>query len=251
MVGGIFSGYFGFRMTFLLSGAVVLISALIALFGIKEEKFDRSRVRSHVLDDLKQASANRPLFNQLIVVMIISASIMLIEPLLALYVLDMGVSKSDASLSSGIIFSAVGIATVIAAPQWGKIGARIGYRNTLMIGLLGGGIGNILQIFFHNLIGFGVLRFIYGLFFAAVYPSLNALIVRATTPEFRGRAFSLNQSANQLGTLAGPIAGGALAGAISIPLVFVLNGLLLLTTAGTLKMKDRKSAANVKDTLSG
>jgi len=250
MVGGIMSGYFGYRTTFLLSGAVVLISALIALFGIKEEKFDRNRARSHVIDDLKKASRNRPLFNQLITVMIISASIMLIEPLLSLYVLDMGVSHEDASLSSGIIFSAVGIATVIAAPQWGKIGAKIGFRKTLMIGLLGGGIGNVLQFFFHNLIAFGVLRFIYGLFFAAVYPSLNALIVRATTPDFRGRAFSLNQSFNQLGTLTGPIVGGGLAGFVSIPVVFILNGALLMITAGTLKMNDRKRNKEVDRMIS-
>lgn len=243
MIGGFVSRYFGYRETFMLSAAVVLISALIAWIGIKEEKFDRNRARSHVIDDLKQAAANRPLFNQLIVVLIVSCSVMLLEPLLTIYVLDMGVSHGDASFSSGIIFSAVGIATVLAAPQWGKIGARFGYRKTLMIGLLGGGIGNILQIFFHNLVGFGVLRFVYGLFFAAVYPSLNALIVQATKPEFRGRAFSVNQSANQLGTMIGPIAGGALGGLVAIPVVFVINGLLLMLTAGKLKLQDGKKAA--------
>jgi MFS family permease len=241
MVGGITSRYLGYRETFWISAAVVLVSALIALFGIKEEKFDRNRARSHVIDDLKKASANRPLLKQLILVMIVSGSVMLLEPLLTLYVLDMGVSHGDASLSSGIIFSAVGIATILAAPRWGKIGQRIGYQKVLMIGLLGGGIGNFLQIFFHNLIGFGVLRFIYGLFFAAVYPSLNALIVKATTADFRGRAFSLNQSATQLGTLTGPIVGGALGGWVPIPVVFLINGILLMTTAATLKLKDFKN----------
>jgi len=247
MVGGVVSRYLGYRDTFLLSGAVVLIAALIAWLGIKEEKFDKSRVRSHVVNDLKEAAANRPLRRQLFTVLVISASVMLLEPLLTIYVLDMGVSHGDASLSSGIIFSAVGIATVLAAPRWGKIGQRIGYRRTLMIGLLGGGIGNLLQILFHQVALFGVLRFVYGLFFAAVYPSLNALIVKATTPEFRGRAFSLNQSANQLGTMMGPIAGGALGGWVPIPFVFALNGLLLIITAGTLKLQDRKDAKAVKD----
>lgn len=250
MVGGVMSGFFGYRATFLLSGAVVLISALIALFGIKEEKFDRNRARSHVVDDLKQAAQNRPLRNHLVTVMIISASIMLIEPLLSLYVLDLGISHENASMSSGIIFSAVGIATVIAAPQWGKIGAKIGFHKTLMIGLLGGAIGNTLQFFFHDVVAFGVLRFVYGLFFAAVFPSLNAMIVRTTTPEFRGRAFSLNQSASQLGTLAGPIAGGAIAGFVPIPVVFVLNGVLLLITVGTIKMNDRKRNREVNRVVS-
>ncbi|MBW7462284.1 MFS transporter, partial [Paenibacillus sepulcri] len=110
------------------------------------------------------------------------------------------VSKTSASLSSGIIFSAVGIATVLMSPRWGKWGSRMGYGKMLFIGLLGGGIGNLLQFFVTNYIGFGILRFGYGLFFAAVYPSINAMIVQNTDAAFRGRAFSLNQSASQIAT---------------------------------------------------
>ncbi|AWB44408.1 MFS transporter [Paenibacillus sp. CAA11] len=238
MIGGVLSKYVGYRECFLIAGAFVLVSSLIAWIGAHEQNFNRNRVRSHVLDDLKEASANRPLMRHLGVVLIITSSVMVLEPLLTIYVLNLGSSHDDASLSSGIIFSAVGIATVIAAPIWGRIGQRIGYRKTLMIGLLGGGIGNVLQIIFHNLYGFGILRFVYGLFFAAVYPALNALIVQATSSDFRGRAFSLNQSANQLGNMMGPIAGGALGGIIPIPVVFVLNGLLLAFTAVILKLKE-------------
>lgn len=237
LVGGSLTKFIGYRECFLVAGAVVLFSALIALIFVKEENFDRNRERSHVLDDLKEASANRPFMGHLLVVMLVTASVMVLEPLLSLYVLDLGASASDASFSSGIIFSAVGIATVIAAPIWGKIGGRIGYRNTLMIGLIGGGLGNILQVLFHNQVGFGALRFVYGLFFAAVFPALNALIVEVTKPEFRGRAFSLNQSASQLGNMVGPITGGALGGWISIPLIFVMNGALLAITAVTLLLK--------------
>lgn len=238
MLGGVLSKYIGYRECFLFASGVVLLSAIIAWIGAKESNFDKNRVRSHVLDDLKEASANRPLIRQLIVVMIVTASVMVLEPLLTLYVLELGSSHDNASLDSGVIFSAVGLATVFAAPIWGRVGQRIGYNKTLMIGLLGGGLGNVLQLLFHNLVGFGILRFVYGLFFAAVYPGLNALIVKATNPEFRGRAFSLNQSASQLGNMVGPVAGGALGGVIPIPAVFLLNGLLLTCTAGVLKLRD-------------
>ncbi|GGA38897.1 MFS transporter [Paenibacillus physcomitrellae] len=240
LLGGVLSKFIGYRECFLVAAFVVLMSAIIAWIGAKEENFDRNRTRSHVMDDLKEASANRPLMRQLGVVLIVTASVMVLEPLLTLYVLELGSSHDNASLSSGVIFSAVGVATVVAAPIWGKIGQKIGYERTLMIGLLGGGLGNVLQLLFHNLVGFGILRFVYGLFFAAVYPGLNALIVKATTPEFRGRAFSLNQSSSQLGNMVGPIAGGTLGAYIPIPIVFLLNGVLLTATAGTLKWKQLK-----------
>lgn len=47
-------------------------------------------------------------------------SVMILEPLIPIHLLDMGIAKSSASLSSGIVFSAVGIATVLMAPQWGE-----------------------------------------------------------------------------------------------------------------------------------
>lgn len=239
LVGGSLSKFVGYRESFLVAGAIVLIPTLIAWLFVREYNFDRNRARSRVVDDLRAASENRPLMRHLTIVLIVTASVMVLEPLLSLYVLELGATAADASFSSGIIFSAVGISTVLAAPIWAKIGESIGYRNTLMIGLVGGGLGNMLQVFFHDIFGFGLLRFIYGLFFAAVFPALNALIVQTTEPEFRGRAFSLNQSAGQLGNMMGPIAGGTLAGWVAIPVVFVLNGLLLAATAVTLKLKPR------------
>lgn len=247
LAGGILSKFVGYRESFLAAAVIVLLPTLIAWLFVRESNFDKNKARSRVIDDLRAASKNRPLMRHLTIVLIVTASVMVLEPLLSLYVLHLGASAADASFSSGIIFSAVGISTVLAAPVWAKVGERIGYRNTLMIGLVGGGLGNILQVFFHDIFGFGTLRFIYGLFFAAVFPALNALIVQTTEPEFRGRAFSLNQSAGQLGNMMGPIAGGTLAGWVSIPAVFVLNGLLLAATASALKLKPRAGIRRSSD----
>ncbi|CAM5790804.1 MULTISPECIES: MFS transporter [Brevibacillus] len=237
LIGGFVSHLWGNREAFLFSAVVVLIAALIATFFVKETNFNRSGERSHVADDIRLAMANRSFVTILGLAMVVTISVMLLEPLLTVYVLQLGASQQDASLSSGIIFSAVGIATVLAAPQWGKIGNKIGYSKILFIGLLGGGIGNLLQYFFTSLYGFGILRFVYGLFFAAVYPSLNALIVKVTDPEFRGRAFSLNQSSTQLANMIGPVLGGFLGGWIPIRTVFIINGIALLVIAVLMKTK--------------
>lgn len=231
LVGGVVSHIFGNAEAFLFSGVVVLVAAMIATFLVKETNMNRSGVRSNVREDLRSAVANRPLMSILGLSLMVTVSVMLLEPLLTVYVLQLGASQSEASLSAGIIFAAVGIATVIAAPQWGKLGTKIGYAKILFVGLLGGALGNLLQFFFTNLYGFGILRFMYGLFFAAVYPSINAMIVKVTEPEFRGRAFSLNQSATQLATMLGPVLGGVLGGLIPIRVVFIINGIALLATA--------------------
>lgn len=244
LVGGVVSHLWGNREAFLFSGCVVLVAALIATFFVKETKLNKSGVRSRVSEDLRAAWANRPLMALLGVSMMVTCSVMLLEPLLTVYVLQLGVSEHEASLSAGIIFASVGIATVIASPRWGRLGSNIGFSKILFIGLIGGAVGNLLQYFFTNLYGFGILRFVYGLFFAAVYPSINAMIVKVTEPEFRGRAFSLNQSSNQLATMLGPVIGGVMGGLIPIRVVFILNGLALLVTALVIyyKKPGRKSS---------
>lgn len=236
LIGGVVSHFVGPRDTFLFAGVMVFVAFLIAVFWVKEPSFNKSSAkRSSVVSDLKVAASNRTLMSALFIVFITTTSVMILEPLLTIYVLKLGSSQESASLHAGIIFSAVGIATLIAAPRWGRIGGRIGYEKVLFIGLLGGAAGNLLQVLFHNLIGFGSLRFVYGLFFAAVFPALNAFIAKHTDQEFRSRAFSLNQSANQMGLLLGPLIGGLLATRLSIPVVFVINGVMLLFVAILLK----------------
>ncbi|MRN51530.1 MFS transporter [Paenibacillus monticola] len=243
LIGGVVSYYSGNRNAFLFSAVMVLVSALIATFFAKEENFDRSAPRSHVSDDIREARGNRIFITLVLLAGISTFSVMTLEPLIPIYLLDMGISKSSASLSSGIVFSAVGIATVIMAPQWGRIGSRKGFGGVLFIGLIGGGIGNILQFFVSGYVEFAVLRFAYGLFYAGVLPSVNAMIVQVIEPSFRGRAFGLNQAATQLATMAGPIIGGLLGGLIPIRWVFILNGGLLLVAA--LLVKSRKLDAQI------
>ncbi|TBL70535.1 MFS transporter [Paenibacillus thalictri] len=237
LLGGVVSHLIGPRDTFLFAGVMVFVAFLIALFAVKEPYFNKSAAkRSSVTQDLKEAAANRSLMIALVVVFVTTSSVMIIEPLLTIYVLNLGSSESSASLYAGIIFSAVGVATLIAAPRWGKWGSQLGFEKVLFIGLLGGGIGNLLQMVFQDIVSFGSLRFVYGLFFAGVFPALNAFIAQQTDPAFRSRAFGLNQSANQLGLMAGPLIGGLLATQLPIPVIFAINGSLLLAVALLLKV---------------
>ncbi|MFD1772726.1 MFS transporter [Paenibacillus rhizophilus] len=248
LIGGVISYYYGNRSAFLFSSAIVLLSAVIATLFVKERKLDRSAPRSRVRDDIREAGSNGAFVSLMVMTGICNFSVMLLEPLIPIYMLDMGISKDSASLTSGIVFSAVGIATVLMAPRWGRIGGRKGYGAILFIGLLGGGIGNILQFFVTGYVQFAILRFVFGLFYAGVLPSINALIVRVTEQDFRGRAFGLNQSASQLATMAGPILGGLLGAFLPIRWVFVINGLMLLAAGLTVKTRGLEAQVSAVST---
>ena len=232
LIGGIISQLVGNRLSFASAGLLVFIATFLIIFWVKEDNFSPSKEKGSVRNDLRIAFSNRPLMLVLLLTVVTSCSIMTIEPILPLYILEVGGSMDKASLLAGIIFSLPGIASVIMAPYWGKWADKVGFNRILFIGLLGGGLGTFSQIIFSNIWGFSITRFIFGLFFCAVFPALNGLVVKSTAEDFRGRAFSLNQTATQLGGMFGPMIGGFLGGIFPSQSVFIVTGMLLLVATG-------------------
>jgi DHA1 family multidrug resistance protein-like MFS transporter len=232
LMGGALATVFGHRAAFASASVIVLMATFIVWFWVTEDRFQPKTVRSSVWGDLREAAANPALVRVLALTALTAFSIMTIEPILPLYIARIRGTVANASLAAGMVFSLAGIASILFAPRWGRWADKIGFQKVLWMGLIGGGIGNFAQMAFHNLWGFAATRFLYGAFFCAVFPALNGLVVRSTSPDFRGRAFSLNQSANQIGTLFGPLAGGLIAQVAPARAVFAVTGLLLLLTAG-------------------
>jgi DHA1 family multidrug resistance protein-like MFS transporter len=230
LAGGAISHFFSYRESFVIAGLAVLVATLPVIFWVRETGFVPSRTRFDLRGDLRLAWHNQTLFALLVTTAMTQFAIMTIEPLLPLYVMTIGISRSDASLATGIVFSVLGVAGIIFTPMWGRLGDRRGFVRLLFIGMLGGSVGTLAQVFFHSIWTFGAIRFVYGAFFCAVFPAINALIVRVTPSDYRGRAFGLAQSANQVGTLVGPLVGGFIGDLYSIHRVFIVTSLLLFAT---------------------
>ncbi|WP_059173822.1 MFS transporter [Bacillus sp. FJAT-27445] len=233
LFGGIVAQMVGNRWAFASGGIIVGLATLLIIFWVREENFKPSKEKGSVIMDFKAALNNHSFLLVLILTLVVSCSVMTIEPVLPLYVVKLSGSADNASLLAGIIFSLPGIASVLFAPLWGKWADKVGFQRVLFIGLLGGGLGMLAQVLFAQILGFSIIRFIFGIFFCAVYPALNGLVVKTTPEDFRGRAFSLNQTANQLGGMVGPMIGGLLGGFFPVQSVFIVTGILLLVAMAT------------------
>ncbi|MET3698849.1 DHA1 family multidrug resistance protein-like MFS transporter [Bacillus oleivorans] len=236
LLGGGMAELVGNRLAFATAGIIVGIATILIIFFVKEENFKPNKEKGSILNDFKVGLSNRPFLLVLILTLIVSCSIMTIEPILPLYIADLGSSSKYATFLTGVVISLPGIASAIFAPRWGKWADKVGFKRVLFIGLLGAGIGTIAQILFTEIWGFSLIRFVYGIFFCAVFPALNGLVVKTTPEEFRGRAFSLNQTSNQIGGMIGPIIGGFLGGMLPVQSLFVITGVLLLVAVGTVYM---------------
>lgn len=240
LVGGVMSHYLGIQQTLLAGGAILFTASLVVVIGVKELRKPNRNLKTNVLNDLKVALSNSTLFTMLLTVMLFQTAVMILQPVLPIYIEEI-MHGADSSVATGVIFSLAGVATVIAAPFWGRKGEQVGFCRVLLIGMLGSaalaGVMSLPLAIARNLWAFGGMRFVFGLFLAALMPASNALTAKAVDDDFRGRAFGISTSFSQMGAVLGPLLGGYIGGLWNIQIVFLVTALLLVATAWWLRGK--------------
>lgn len=230
LIGGVTSHFLGIKYTLLWAGLMLLAATAIVVWGVRETVTGQTQMKTDLWRDLKFTFSHRFLLSMLLVVLLFQAAASFLQPVLPLFVQEVS-GEGGGELATGAIFSLVGIATVIAAPRWGKIGEKRGFRFVLIAGLVGGGLLSLLHVLAYDLWTLGMFRFVYGLFIAALMPACHSLIAKSVTPDFRGRAFGFSSSFAQFGFFLGPMVGGGIGEAYSIQGVFIFTGVLLFVTA--------------------
>jgi MFS family permease len=127
-----------------------------------------------------------------------------------------------------MVFSASGLAIIIAAPRLGKLSDKIGPQKVMLTALIVSGILFIPQAFVRNPWQLMGLRFLLGFATAGLVPSINTLLKKITPDALTGRIFGFNISAFYLGGFSGSVLGGQIAAHLGIRYVFFTTSSLLL-----------------------
>ncbi|WP_312203328.1 MFS transporter [Anaerospora hongkongensis] len=232
LLGGTLSHFFGMRASFVIAAAIIAVGTLGVKMLVDEPENSCSPSQSSILDDFKMAAANRNLLEMLTLLFIVQAVSMVLQPLLTLYIAQLQGQAEGVVLTAGLVFSLAGIAGAIAAPLWGRAGQRSGFRKIMVIAFGGAGVFNLGQYFAADIYWFSLLQFLYGLFVVGAYPSINTIAVSCVGEDCRGRIFGLTTTANQLGSMLGPLIGGVISSWVGIQAVFLFTGSMLLVLGG-------------------
>lgn len=241
--GSVLADVFGQRLSFVASGGIILAATLAVMFFVKAGNERTEEKRATYADNWRAVAASPVLRSMLLLLLLYQLSFNMIQPLITLHIADMQGSVEDAVRLSGIVFSLIGIAGIVASPLWGKAGSRLGPRQVLIYCLLCAGAVVCLQFFVDRLWLFTVVQFVFGLFVAGIAPAINTVIVGGTPEEFRGRSFGLTASANQLGAMTGPLIGGMLGAFLNIHWIFVTSGLILLAAGLSVALRRGSAGA--------
>ena len=238
-LGGAIESIVGMRPVFYVSGVAVLIATLAVLFFVKEPKLhtdesneegkSKQPIKSTSLrEDFKAVQQQPVLVRLLWIFFFMQCAIMMLQPILALYVGDMQGTMEGAAIISGTILSIGGLAGSLTTNIWVRIGERRGYFKTIFYCMLGSGVVLLLQSLPVGIWWFGVLQVLIGSCIVGINPSLSAAVTLNTDPSFRGRMFGMTTTAQQFGSMVGPVFASIVSTYVGISYVFSITGLLLL-----------------------
>lgn len=229
-VGGALASIFSYRVTFFITGFLLLVAFFLSLVFVHEDDFKpvtRKDLESSkgVIKALKHP---RMIFGLLLTTLIIQAATNSINPIVSLYVKQLMHGQGNVVFISGVIAVLPGIATFLAASRLGAIGDRVGTHKVIVAGFIGATILFFLTAFVRNSIELGILRFFVGFTDACLFSQVQTLLTKNSPSMVTGRIFSWNQSAMYIGNIIGPLLGSTIAGLSSYSMVFIVTAMIVV-----------------------
>jgi len=244
LLGGTLAELVGIRWTMRVAGTLDLLAVLLVVLVVKEKIIGLGKARTSVIADIKLALSNRRLAALMVSALLIQASLQSLQPILSNFVPTLAQEGWVTAITHllfgageatdfvvGLIFALPAIATVLTAARWAQVGERIGFARLLSLGLVVAGLLVLPQSLVRTVGWLMLLRFVFGMATAAVQPSVNSALAEVVHPSFRGRAYGINNSAMNLGSVVGPSLGGWVADTLGPRAVFVVTGLVMLAAS--------------------
>lgn len=229
LLGGTIAGLFGYRVTFLITGSLLAAGFFLCLFFVHETFQPQAKKQQQPVGVIMhQLPYPHLIIGMFVTTMIIMAANNSISPILSLFVRQLMHNQGNVPLISGIVAALPGIATLIAAPQFGKLGDHIGTQRILLLGLLLATLIYLPQGFVQNVWQLAFLRIVVGISDAALLPAVQTLLAKYAPHTVAGRLFSYNQSFQSIGQVAGPLIGASISGFFGYSGVFFATALLEL-----------------------
>lgn len=233
LLGGYIADTVGIRNDFIIVGALMGLSGVLATIFIHENYVPQPNPEKLSIRKLKEQI---PEFNSIVALCVASfiyaICIMSLQPVISVYI--KGIVPSDTenlAFIAGAVFSAMGIAQLMSSSPLGKLVDKIGPRKVLVVSLIYVGILNIPQAYVSDVYQLTIIRFLQGFGLGGMLPALNTYLSSKTPREFTGQVFSYNQSCLFFGYFLGSVGGASLMAWLGFTTLFWVSGGLFIISA--------------------
>jgi MFS family permease len=182
-------------------------------------------------------------------VLLVTASLLMlatmsIEPIVTVYVQQLTADATYVSVIAGVIMAVAAVGSGLSAPRLGKLADRAGHARVIVGCLVAAGLLLVAQAAVTNVVQLGILRFLMGLSLGGLLPCVTAAIRHLVDDGSVGRVLGFSVSAQYVGQVLGPLAGGFVGAYVGLRPVFVATGVILLAAAAGNYLLAVTSSAN-------
>ncbi|MEW6635882.1 MAG: MFS transporter [Actinomycetota bacterium] len=228
-MGGVFAEIFGIRSSFVVTGALLFVSGVLVLLGVKGAKpapegGEEDSVPSGPLPW-------RGLLVGLIPLFFVNVAITGVQPVVPGFVAEIAGESARVAGLSGRIIGAGALAAALGSVVGGRIAGRFGTVKVIVLAMAVAGLFSLPQAAVSSVTELLVLRIIVSFALGMVIPVANLAVRSSVAPERQGEAFGVSASVTSAAFGLGPLGGGFLAASFGFAVPFVAPGALLLAAS--------------------
>jgi DHA1 family multidrug resistance protein-like MFS transporter len=231
LIGGYCADNFGYKLTFSISGACMLLGGLFIVFFAHEGPI-APKIHANNATGASQGTLWSilcvPGFAILIAIIFTSSfSRMVLSPLFLPFVNTLLPDSAHTKTITGSLFATTAGCMMVSAVVVGRLADKYSPKPFLILGTMFAGTFCIPQAFVAHMGGIGtlyILRMCIGFGTGMIAPALGGLVNRTISRTSQGKAFGLTQSATSLGTGLAPVTGGFLGAELGLMWPFVITG---------------------------
>lgn len=242
-VGGVLAESLGYKPSFILGGAIMLICFFLVLFYVREEK---QTIKKNTEKGFKNYLSifTIPVVITLVLILFLRIGRSVASPYMPLYVQEMRGMLEGSALVTGLISAGASITTALAAIIFTRYGDRYDKKQMVSMFLILGVLLSIPLVLTKSLGGFAVF---YALMFFAlggIDPLIMSYSVGIVPENKRGLLFGIRASVGSIGWAISPMLGSYMSINFSINAVFYLIPVFLSIAFGiSLLLKKRKTSS--------
>ena len=234
-LGGVFADAFGYRGAFFVASGLVLLAAVLVVFGTQEH-FVRPPSRA---ERVRQGRATglaslRPVLTVLLLIAFVSFVRRFDTAFVPLLVQEIHGGVQGAARWTGALFALGCLAGFAAGMVFGRLADRV---NPVWLGVwaaLCGGAFMLPQAFMHSFPPLFVARFGMAFFAAGLEPIFLAHLSRRTPEDEQGFVFGWAATARALGWAGSPLLAGLAAYGLGVRGIFFIGAVLFVILAGVI-----------------
>lgn len=242
-IGGFLFDFVGAVPSFIISGGMLLLGAIIIFFFVHEsfekKPSDGASLLKRAIPDFSILKNDAGLATLLILVCIVQMAFSLVQPILVLFIREITVVKTTAGSYSGLIMGLSALASAVASAFFGLATNKINQKKLLVFCILGVAFTTLPQAFVSNVYQLLFLRIVSGFFSGGVLTGFQAFIALEAPKGKQGAVYGLNSCLSSLGMALGPALGSFTAAAIDYRAVFTLNAFIIFVI-GIVVLKKKK-----------